>query len=65
MIGGTLLTGGFGFVWGSVLGVLVLGTIQTIITFEGTLSSWWTKIFIGGLLLVFIILQRLLTARRQ
>ena len=65
VIGGTLLTGGFGFVWGSVLGVLVLGTIQTIITFEGTLSSWWTKIFIGGLLLVFIILQRLLTARRQ
>ena len=65
VIGGTLLTGGFGFVSGSVLGVLVLGTIQTIITFEGTLSSWWTKIFIGGLLLVFIILQRLLTARRQ
>ena len=65
VIGGTLLTGGYGFVWGSVLGVLVLGTIQTIITFEGTLSSWWTKIFIGGLLLVFIILQRLLTARRQ
>ena len=62
VIGGTLLTGGYGFVWGSVLGVLVLGTIQTIITFEGTLSSWWTKIFIGGLLLVFIILQRLLTA---
>ena len=58
VIGGTLLTGGYGFVWGSVLGVLVLGTIQTIITFEGTLSSWWTKIFIGGLLLVFIILQR-------
>ncbi|MGO7984130.1 sugar ABC transporter permease YjfF, partial [Rhizobium johnstonii] len=44
---------------------LVLGVIQTIITFEGTLSSWWTRIFIGGLLLVFIILQRVLTARRR
>ncbi|MGC5172422.1 galactofuranose ABC transporter, permease protein YjfF [Microbacterium sp. DT81.1] len=65
VIGGTLLTGGYGFVLGSVLGVLVLGLIQTIITFEGTLSSWWTKIFIGGLLLVFIILQRALTARRR
>ncbi|MCS5719765.1 sugar ABC transporter permease YjfF [Herbiconiux sp. CPCC 205763] len=65
VIGGTLLTGGYGFVLGSVLGVLVLGVIQTIITFEGTLSSWWTKIFIGGLLLVFIILQKVLTSRRR
>ncbi|ANC31017.1 Inner membrane ABC transporter permease protein YjfF [Isoptericola dokdonensis DS-3] len=64
VIGGTLLTGGTGFVLGSVLGVLVLGLIQTVITFEGTLSSWWTKIFIGVLLLVFVILQRVLTARR-
>ena len=64
VIGGTLLAGGYGFVLGSVLGVLVLGLIQTIISFEGTLSSWWTKIFIGTLLLVFIILQKVLTSRR-
>lgn len=64
VIGGTLLTGGYGFVLGSVLGVLVLGLIQTIISFEGTLSSWWTKIFIGTLLLVFIILQKVMTSRR-
>lgn len=65
VIGGTLLTGGYGFVLGSVLGVLVLGTIQTIITYEGTLSSWWTRIFIGALLLVFIVLQKVLTHRRR
>lgn len=64
VIGGTLLTGGYGFVLGSVLGVLVLGTIQTLITFDGNLTSWWTRIFIGALLLVFIILQKVLTARR-
>jgi ribose/xylose/arabinose/galactoside ABC-type transport system permease subunit len=64
VIGGTLLTGGYGFVLGSVLGVLVLGTIQTLITFDGTLTSWWTRIFIGALLLVFIILQKILTGRR-
>jgi simple sugar transport system permease protein len=60
-----LLTGGSGFVIGSVLGVLVLGTIQTIISFEGTLSSWWTKIVIGVLLLVFVVLQRVLLIRRR
>jgi simple sugar transport system permease protein len=64
VIGGTLLTGGYGFVLGSALGVLVLGLIQTILSFEGSLSSWWTKIFIGALLLVFIILQKVLTSRR-
>ena len=65
VIGGTLLTGGSGFVLGSVLGVLVLGVIQTIISFEGTLSSWWTRIVIGSLLLVFILLQRALAPRRR
>ena len=59
VIGGTLLTGGRGYVVGSLLGVLVLGLIQTLITFDGTLSSWWTRIVIGALLLAFILLQRL------
>ncbi|PRB70484.1 galactofuranose ABC transporter, permease protein YjfF [Arthrobacter sp. MYb213] len=65
VIGGTLLIGGMGFILGSVVGVMVLGLIQTIITFEGTLSSWWTKIVIGVLLLVFVVLQRILTLRRN
>jgi simple sugar transport system permease protein len=65
VIGGTILTGGSGYVLGSVLGVLVLGIIQTIISFDGTLSSWWTKIVIGGLLLLFVILQRVFLARKR
>ncbi len=65
VIGGTLLTGGTGFLFGTVLGVLVLGLIQTILSFQGTLSSWWTRIFIGLLLFVFIILQRLFSARSR
>ncbi len=60
VIGGTLLTGGFGYVIGTMFGVLILGVIQTLITFDGTLSSWWTKIVIGILLLVFCVAQRLL-----
>lgn len=58
VIGGTLLSGGYGSVFGSFLGVLILGMIQTAITFQGTLSSWWTKIFIGVLLLIFMLLQK-------
>lgn len=62
VIGGTLLTGGAGYIQGTLIGVLILGLIQTFITFQGTLSSWWTKIVIGILLFVFILLQRYLTA---
>lgn len=61
VIGGTLLTGGAGLVQGSLIGVLILGLIQTFITFQGTLSSWWTKIVIGVLLFIFILIQRYLS----
>lgn len=65
VIGGTLLTGGVGSIWGTVLGVLILAIIQTALIFEGTLSSWWARIIIGALLLIFIALQKLLTRRTE
>jgi len=55
-----LVTGGVGYVIGSLFGVGILGTIQTLITFDGTLSSWWTRIVIGALLCAFCLLQRLI-----
>ncbi len=60
VIGGTLLTGGSGFVLGTLIGVLIQGLIQIYIVFDGTLSSWWTKIVIGILLFAFIVLQRVI-----
>jgi simple sugar transport system permease protein len=56
------LSGGVGYVAGTMLGVLIFGIIQTAIVFQGTLSSWWTKIVIGLLLLAFILLQKLVQA---
>ncbi len=61
VIGGTLLRGGIGSVLGTSLGVLLLGLIQTIITFQGNLNSWWTKIVVGVLVLAFVALQRRFT----
>ena len=63
VVGGTLLSGGYGYVIGSLAGVLVLGIVQTFISYEGTLSSWWTRIAIGVLLLVFILLQKLFSRK--
>jgi simple sugar transport system permease protein len=58
VIGGTLLTGGRGHMLGTVLGVLICGTIQSAILFDGRLSLWWVRIAFGGLLLGFILVQR-------
>lgn len=65
VIGGTLLTGGVGYLVGTLFGVLILGVIQTLIMFDGTLSSWWTKIVIGALLFAFCVLQRVFEARTK
>ncbi len=65
VIGGTLLTGGVGYVAGTLLGVMILGVITVIPIYEDGLNTWWTKIAIGGLLLVFIVLQRLLQRQKR
>jgi simple sugar transport system permease protein len=65
VIGGTLLSGGVGYVFGTLFGVLMLGIIQTLIMFDGSLSSWWTRIVIGALLFAFCLLQRVFEAGRR
>jgi len=61
VIGGTLLSGGVGFMAGTLMGVLILGVIQTLITFKGDLNTWWTRIVVGLLVLVFILLQNVIS----
>ena len=64
VIGGTLLTGGYGYVLGSVVGVFVLAALRLIITKDGTINPEYLTIITGAVLLVFVLLQRLLTRRR-
>ena len=59
VMGGILLTGGVGNVIGTLFGVLINGTIVSILQFNGTLSSWWTRIGVGLLTLIFIGIQSL------
>jgi simple sugar transport system permease protein len=58
VIGGTVLTGGRGHLLGTVFGLLIFGTIQSALLFDGRLSPWWSRIVVGALLLGFILLQR-------
>ena len=58
VIGGTLLTGGVGYMIGTLFGVLLKSVIPALITFNGNLLSWWGKIATGLLLLLSICIQR-------
>jgi len=59
VIGGVLLSGGVGYMIGTFFGVLLKAVIPSLITFNGTLSSWWGKIITGALVLLFVALQQI------
>jgi ribose/xylose/arabinose/galactoside ABC-type transport system permease subunit len=65
VIGGTLLTGGVGNIFGTLFGVLINGTIVSILQFNGTLSSWWTRMSVGVLTLIFIGIQSVFYLRNR
>jgi simple sugar transport system permease protein len=65
VIGGTLLTGGAGFVLGSVVGALVLGLMGVLITRDGDIPPERTTIITGGILLAFVLLQRAVVGRKR
>jgi simple sugar transport system permease protein len=52
-------------VFGTLFGVLVTGLIQMLIQFNGELSSWWTRIAVGALTLIFIGVQSLFASSRK
>lgn len=65
VIGGTSLVGGIGNVTGTLFGVLIHGAIVSILQFNGTLSSWWTRIGVGVLTLIAIGIQSIFTIRAK
>ncbi len=65
VIGGTSLSGGVGNVIGTLFGVLIHGTIVSILQFNGTLSSWWTRIGVGVLTLIAIGIQSIFSLKTK
>ena len=65
VIGGTLLTGGVGNVFGTFFGVLINGTISSIVKTNGKLASSWPNILTAILLFVFIVIQSIFAAVRK
>lgn len=65
VIGGTLLTGGVGNVIGSFFGVLINGTISSIVKTNGKLISSWSNVVTAMLLCFFIVLQAVFTKFKE
>ena len=67
VIGGALLTGGYGSVIGAALGALIFGVVQQGLFFSGTESSLF-RVFLGTILILAVILntyiRRMITGER-
>ena len=64
VIGGTLLTGGFGSVVGGVLGALMLGMVRQGIVMAGVDADWY-QVVLGGMLLLAVLANRAALRRAQ
>lgn len=65
IIGGTMLTGGVGNIFGTFLGVLSLSTIQNIVSSIGLDDAWWTGITVAAMLCLFLVIQSIVMARKK
>ena len=64
IIGGTLLTGGVGNVFGSFFGAMILSTIQKIMLLSDVKDAWWQNMASGAMLGLFIVLQSIVLSVR-
>lgn len=65
IIGGTLLTGGVGNIFGTLFGVLASGTVLLIVTAIGSQDPWWPQITRAAMLCFFIVLQSIICSRKK
>jgi simple sugar transport system permease protein len=62
VVGGTLLTGGYGSAIGSVFGALIFGMVRQGIVFAGVDADWY-QVFLGAMLLIAVLLTRYVRSR--
>ncbi len=62
VIGGVLLTGGYGSVIGAVFGALIFGMVQQGIFFTGVSTDWF-QVFVGVMLLIAVLFNNIIRKR--
>jgi len=64
IIGGTMLKGGYGRIWGTVVGAVMLTLIDNILNLTGAISVYLNGTIQGVIIIVAVLLQRGAAARR-
>lgn len=64
IIGGTMLKGGYGRIWGTVVGAVMLTLIDNILNLTGAVSVYLNGTIQGVIIIVAVLLQRGTVARR-
>ncbi|WP_299372117.1 ABC transporter permease [uncultured Tateyamaria sp.] len=54
VVGGTLMTGGFGSIIGVVFGAITVGLVANAVFFIPTIDGAWFRVFLGGILLAAV-----------
>jgi simple sugar transport system permease protein len=62
VIGGCLLTGGYGSVVGACFGAVIFGVVQIGITYTN-ISSDWFRVFLGAMLLLAVLFNNFVRIR--
>ncbi|MFN0194044.1 MAG: ABC transporter permease [Aestuariivirga sp.] len=62
VIGGVLLTGGYGTVYGAILGALIFGFVQMGIFYTGIDTDWF-KVFLGAVILAAVLVNNYIRAK--
>lgn len=62
VIGGVLLTGGYGTVVGAILGALIFGFVQMGIFYTGIDTDWF-KVFLGAMILIAVLVNNYIRAK--
>ncbi|MEP0324922.1 ABC transporter permease [Bauldia litoralis] len=62
VIGGVLLTGGYGTVYGAMFGALIFGLVQMGIFFTGIDTDWF-KVFLGIVILIAVLVNNYIRAK--
>ena len=65
IIGGTMLSGGVGNMFGTLIGVISLNTIKNIVVSLGLMEAWWTGITVAVMLCLFLVIQSVVMAMRK
>ena len=64
VIGGNLLTGGYGSAIGAMLGALIIGMVRQGVVFAGVSADWFL-VFMGGMLIIAVLINNYIRKKAE